>query len=523
MKLGRLYGGAVGLIVIKGRDDFEKPIEADEIELGSYKGLRIYDRWSGVYPQTSLTDDVDEPLNWDLPDFYQITTARSKSFKVHHSRIVRFDGPELPNWEKQANMYWGASVVEAMFDELKKRDNTSWNIASLVFRANILEMKNDQLAQMLSGVNSSAATLQRFYSSVSALTQLMSNQGMVITGKEGAMGTHQYSFAGIAEVYQQFMLDICGSTEYPMSRLFGRSSSGLSGTNSGDEHSYYELCGQHQRSDLDPILRKLFPFIAVSVWGKMPKDFHWNWRPVYNPTDTEKIDSAMKIGQAVSLAYNDNIITPKTYLSELQQSSEKTGIWTNITDEMVENAPDVPLAEQQMAQQMEMTEHSTELGVEADEQTAETQSKLEEKKEPAEKKKAKDSEPALEAKNWDFQGLKIDIENLRGSVRHGKFHHTAMTAPYGYIKGTEGTDGDAVDVFVGAVLDAPLAYIVHTKDPSTGLYDEDKVILGVSSALEAKKLFEDNYDKPGFFDSMDKMTVIELKRKLKTLRGEKLQ
>jgi hypothetical protein len=130
--------------------------------------------------------------------------------------------------------------------------------------------------------------------------------------------------------------------------------------------------------------------------------------------------------------------------------------------------------------------------------------------------------PGLEAKNWDFQGLTIDIENLRGSTRHGASHHTRLNTPYGFIRGSVGADGDEVDVFVGAVSTAPYAFVIHTKDPETGTYDEDKVILGVESAGEAKQLFDENYDRPGFFESMERMTISHLKRKLKSLRGRKI-
>lgn len=121
-----------------------------------------------------------------------------------------------------------------------------------------------------------------------------------------------------------------------------------------------------------------------------------------------------------------------------------------------------------------------------------------------------------------FQGLSVNIENLRGSTRHGKTFHQRMTAPYGYIRNTEGADGDAVDCFVGPVNDAPMVYVVHTKIPGTGEYDEDKCFLGFESALAAQKCFFENYDNPDFFESMEKFTIGDFKRKLKSLRGRKI-
>lgn len=63
--------------------------------------------------------------------------------------MLRFIGRELPNWEKYAEQQWGASEVEVIFDELKKRDNTSWNIAQLVFLANLRVLKMADLGELL--------------------------------------------------------------------------------------------------------------------------------------------------------------------------------------------------------------------------------------------------------------------------------------------------------------------------------------------------------------------------------------
>jgi hypothetical protein len=118
----------------------------------------------------------------------------------------------------------------------------------------------------------------------------------------------------------------------------------------------------------------------------------------------------------------------------------------------------------------------------------------------------------------EFQGMKISIENGKGSTRSGvgkdgKPWSITMTYPYGYIRGTEGVDGDHVDCFIGPSKDAAFAYVIHTKEPSTGDYDEDKVMLGWDSAAEAKKAFLDNYTSPDFYQSMDVLPMDEFKEK----------
>lgn len=117
--------------------------------------------------------------------------------------------------------------------------------------------------------------------------------------------------------------------------------------------------------------------------------------------------------------------------------------------------------------------------------------------------------------NIEFQGLPIAVENRAGSVREGTTrdgHHwrTKMKVPYGYIKGTEGADGEGVDVFVGPKEDAADAYVVHQHKPDGTGYDEDKVILGTESKEEAKELYLAHYDDPKFLGPISKVPVEKL-------------
>jgi phage-related protein (TIGR01555 family) len=133
LRWGRLYGGAVGVMMIKGHEEhLEEELDYDYVMPGSFMGLLILDRWSGVYPMLELVDDISNP-EFGLPKYYSITAEEMPATIVHHSRIVRFTGRDLPQWEKQMEMHWGASELEHVFDELKKRDNTSWNIANMVY------------------------------------------------------------------------------------------------------------------------------------------------------------------------------------------------------------------------------------------------------------------------------------------------------------------------------------------------------------------------------------------------------
>lgn len=128
-----------------------------------------------------------------------------------------------------------------------------------------------------------------------------------------------------------------------------------------------------------------------------------------------------------------------------------------------------------------------------------------------------------------FRGLNISIENKKGTIRRGvdsDGHKWAikMHYDYGYIRGTEGVDGDHVDCYIGDNIDAKNVYIIHQKIPGTDKYDEDKCMLGFDTLADAKAAYLKQYDKPGFFGGVDTVPFELFKQKvlMKKYHGKKL-
>ena len=100
-----------------------------------------------------------------------------------------------------------------------------------------------------------------------------------------------------------------------------------------------------------------------------------------------------------------------------------------------------------------------------------------------------------------IDGYDISLENPKGSVRSGKDASgkewsVTMNNDYGYIRMTEGVDGDHIDVFLS---DNPTEGNVFVVDQvnEDGSFDEHKVMYGFASADEASKAYLANYS-PGW-------------------------
>jgi hypothetical protein len=121
----------------------------------------------------------------------------------------------------------------------------------------------------------------------------------------------------------------------------------------------------------------------------------------------------------------------------------------------------------------------------------------------------------------DFRGLKVSIENKKGSTRkwydpnNKETGSTKMYFDYGYIRNTKGVDGDHVDVYIGPNHEAKSVFVVHQmKAPEFSKFDEDKCMLGFDSAEEAKKAYLRQYNDPKFFGSMTELPFEKFKDKV---------
>ena len=96
----------------------------------------------------------------------------------------------------------------------------------------------------------------------------------------------------------------------------------------------------------------------------------------------------------------------------------------------------------------------------------------------------------------------ITIEQPEGSIRRGtdadgKKWESKMHNPYGYFRGTEGVDGDHIDVFLSNDIDGwngRKVFVVDQYNPD-GTFDEHKVMLGFNDMDEAKSDYLANYEK----------------------------
>jgi len=338
-KWARLYGGALGYIMIDGQDP-ETPLRTSTIGKDQFKGLMVLDRWM-VNPSFS---DVVTDFGPDIgkPKFYRtVTDAQGiEQMHIHYSRVIRLEGIELPYYQRLAENGWGLSVMEPVYDRLVAFDSTTQGAAQLVYKAHLRTVRVKRLREVIAAGGPAYQSLLKMFEMV---RMMQTNEGLTVLDADDEFDAHQYTFAGLSDVLLMFSEQLSGASQIPLVRLFGQAPAGLNSTGESDWRNYYDGIRAKQRSQLGRPVKLLMNVSHRSFFGKdAPDDFDFKFRPLYVLNDQERGELAERVAAAVGAVADSGIIDQPTALRELKQSSERTGIFTNITDELIAKAEEAP-------------------------------------------------------------------------------------------------------------------------------------------------------------------------------------
>ena len=326
LRWARLYGGSLALMVIRGEEDrLDRPMDPDFLLPDCFQGLLVLDRAQGIEPSLERVTDLEDP-DFGLPMYYTVhlQTEAGAAVRLHHSRVLRFVGRELPALEAERENGWGASELEHIWDELMKRSATSANIAQLVFQANLTTLKMSDFGELLAV--GTEGQRRQVLEAVAQENRLRTSFGLQILSAGDTLETHSYSFSGLSEIYEAFMMDMAGAAEIPATKLFGRSPQGLNATGESDLRNYSAMIAQLQERSLRPALEKLLPVMAISCWGEVPPDLEIVFAPLMTTSPNDRADLMGKWTEALVKAVDSGLLSLEEARQKWHREGERLGL-----------------------------------------------------------------------------------------------------------------------------------------------------------------------------------------------------
>lgn len=334
IRWARLFGGSLAFMMIDGQDP-RTPLRIETVGRDQFKGLLILDRWQ-VDPQLESTIQDFGP-SIGMPEYYRVTgNAPAMQGKViHHSRLIRFDGIQLPHQQRLQENMWGISVLERLYDRMVSYDSASLGASKLVYKSYLRTLKIEGLRDT---VGEGGPALDGIITYVDMMRRFQSIDGITMLDKEDEFQTSEHgAFSGLSDVLLQFGQQLSGALQIPLVRLFGQSPSGLNSTGESDLRMYYDGIAHKQIEIMHTPITRLIRIVARSC-GLKDTDLRIKFRPLWQLSDAEKVDIAEKGSRTIESSEGAGIIDRATALKELRQLSHVTGMFTNITDNMISEA-----------------------------------------------------------------------------------------------------------------------------------------------------------------------------------------
>lgn len=496
IKWGRLYGGALLVMLIDGQD-MQKPLIPERVAKNAFKGLLVLDRWM-VEPTLDQANIVQE-LGPDLgqPMFYKVNSSAPALYGkiIHYSRVIRFDGVKLPYWQRVMENLWGISVLERLYDRIVAFDSATTGAAQLVYKSYVRTYKVDGLRELLAAGGPAVSALTRF---VEMMRRFQSIEGMtMIDGKDDMIAMQSGVQSGIAEALVQFGQQLSGALGIPLTRLFGQSPAGMNSTGESDLITYYDGINQKQERQLRPGLTKIFQVMGASEGVKIDNRFNFVFSPLWQLTEKEAAEIDQQDTQSVALIEERGLISQQTALKELRQRGRPTNRWTNITDDLIDAADDeVAPSPEELGIGMDpggpgnaagdLDGHDPAIPEKGTTDAAKAITALFSECRYGHRRSWRDSTPKTEV-----MGRQIIIETKAETARWNG--SPAISADYGYLRRVPSAEGpeEWMDCFVGDYPFARQVFVAHQQ--IDGEFAEHKLMFNFRSEAQAKAAFESAY------------------------------
>ena len=297
MTSARLFGGAALYLNTKTEDQASILIPGRE----EVRSLIVLSR-NALQP-AEIVRNIDSDY-YGRPEFYDLTTGDGAlQVRIHASRLVVLRGSVLPDdaTTTALNRGWGDSVLQSTMDALQQADSTMANMASLVFEAKVDVFRFEGFADMLEKGNDEALIRR-----MNAQAAMKGINGAVALDKNDEYSQKSATFNGLPDVANKFMEAVSGASRIPITRLYGRSAAGLSGSGDGDERAYFDRIGHIQDTEMQPPMELLDECLIWQALGNRPPDVYFEWRQLRQLTESDRAEIFSKTATAARTLAGSN-------------------------------------------------------------------------------------------------------------------------------------------------------------------------------------------------------------------------
>ncbi len=300
VRWSRLFGGSIMIFGLNDGGMLDTPLNPEGVR--DVEFLRVYDRYQATI-QTRVMDP--QSIDYGKPEMWLISSHMGGNpYSVHHSRVWQFDGDSVPDLMRQTNQGWGASTLQACYDQLIRLGMGHQNVSSVLERSQQAVHKIGQLAETLRAPGGDQM-IQKRMDIVDMVRGYMNTVAIDVNDDYTIQST---SMAGYPEVIDRFAEALSAVSGIPVSILMGRSQGGISGTDQNIMESWHARIGSMWNDILRKPQDKLISWIIGAKRGDVP-DYKLCMKPLSVMSDKEQAEvnkmnaDAFKLRSEADVAY----------------------------------------------------------------------------------------------------------------------------------------------------------------------------------------------------------------------------
>lgn len=308
-----VFGGAIALLVVDdGSRKLSSPLKPEKVK--EFKSIRIFNRHEVfVEPFDVITDLSSE--YYGQPLYYRYTpnlgTDDAKEIKIHHTRVVRFDGNELPRDLYVQNGYWHDTIYKSLHEAIKNYSVVHETIASMVYDFQTPLYKIEGLSEALAQDEDELVVKKV---QIAHLTKSI-NRALVLDA-EDQFENISLGVSGISELVDLTIQRLVVGMRVPKTIFLGVSPSGLSGTGYSELINYYDNVKSMQQVKL----RKPIELITKLIFeqdGAMarPENLVFSFNPLFQ-LDREAEQKARKLQADIDSIYIDKGVVSREEVTQ---------------------------------------------------------------------------------------------------------------------------------------------------------------------------------------------------------------
>lgn len=307
-KWARLYGTSFIVLDIDDGRTTDKPVNWNRLRPGCLKSMHVVDRTRIV--AMGVIDQMPMSKTFGMPDHYQFVNQPDP---IHKDRLIRFEGTELPIYERQRNLWYSDSILIPLTKQIDNFHTTSFAAAQMVQEANTDVIKVEGLANILESDAGTTAMLNRFTSWKS----IKSVFGVSILDASEEFDQKKIQLSGVKDLIWEYLKMVSASVGIPATRFLSASPDGMNATGESDLVNYVETLQGLHKDIFVPRLKRV-DLLLSAHYGIPLEDFKYEWGCIFPESAGQKAIRVKDKAESIAMLCKEGVLSRESGLQELK-------------------------------------------------------------------------------------------------------------------------------------------------------------------------------------------------------------